>query len=216
MFIGHFGAGFGAKSLAPRVSLGTLFIGAQFVDLIWPSLLLLGVERVRIVPGATVVTPLVFEHYPVSHSLLAVIGWATLLSALYLLHSRSRRGAMVVGALVLSHWLLDAIVHQPDLPLMPGSAISVGLGAWMSVPLTLLIEVPLFLCGVWLYARHTSATDAIGVWGFRGLVAFLLLMYAGNILGSPPPNPEAIAWVGHAQWLMVLWGFWIDRHRRPA
>ena len=82
MFIGHFGAGFGAKAIARQVSLGWLFAAAQFVDLLWPTLLLAGVERVRIVPGATAVTPLVFEHYPVSHSLLAVLGWALLVGGL--------------------------------------------------------------------------------------------------------------------------------------
>ena len=66
MFIGHFGVGFGAKCIAPKLSLGMFFIAAQFIDLLWPTLLLLGVERVQIAPGATAVTPLIFEHYPVS------------------------------------------------------------------------------------------------------------------------------------------------------
>ena len=64
MFIGHFGAGFGAKAVARKVSLGTLLLAAQFIDLLWPTFILLGVEQVRIVPGATAVTPLLFEHYP--------------------------------------------------------------------------------------------------------------------------------------------------------
>ena len=74
MFIGHFGVGFGAKAIAPKVSLGTLLLAAQFLDLLWPMFLLFGIERVRISPGATKVTPLIFEHYPVSHSLVAVLG----------------------------------------------------------------------------------------------------------------------------------------------
>jgi hypothetical protein len=219
MFIGHFGVGFAAKSIAPRVSLGTLFLTAQFVDLLWPTLLLLGVERVRIAPGATAVTPLLFEHYPVSHSLLAVAGWALLAAGMYLLLRRERLGACVLGALVVSHWLLDAVVHRPDLPLFPGSATLVGWNAWSSLPLTLLIEMPLFALGVWLYARVTRPVDAAGKWGFAALAVFLLLIYAGNLLGAPPPSAEAIAWVGQAQWLLVLWGYWIDKHRherRPS
>src|SRR5512145_681024 len=117
MFLGHFALGFGAKVVARRVSLGALFLAAQFIDLLWPIFLLLGIERVRIEPGATVVTPLVFEHYPYSHSLLAVLGWAVLLGVLYLVLKRDRLGAVVMGALVLSHWLLDLMVHRPDLPL---------------------------------------------------------------------------------------------------
>lgn len=215
MFIGHFGIGFAAKRLAPRTSLGTLFLAAQLLDLLWPTLLLLGVERVRIVPGATTVTPLVFEHYPISHSLLAVLGWAFLAGGLSLLLRRKRIEAVILGALVISHWVLDAIVHQPDLPLLPTSTMVVGLDAWSSLPLTLAIEVPLFGWGVWLYAANTTPRDAAGGWGFPALVAFLLVIYASNLFGAPPPSPVAIAWVGQSQWLLVLWAYWIDQHRQP-
>ena len=216
MFIGHFGAGFGAKSIAPKVSLGSLLLAAQFIDLLWPALLLLGVERVRIVPGATAVTPLLFEHYPISHSLLAVLGWAIFVGGTYFLVRRQRAGALVLALLVLSHWGLDALVHQPDLRLYPGSSMAVGLNAWSSLPLTLALELPLFALGVWLYVRATVAGDGVGRWGFWSLVAFLLAIYAGNLLGAPPPSAEAIAWVGQSQWLLVLWGYWIDAHRRAA
>lgn len=216
MFLGHFGAGFGAKAIASRVSLGWLFAAAQFIDLLWPTLLLAGIERVRIVPGATAVTPLVFEHYPVSHSLAAVAAWAVLVGAAYLAVRKDLRGALVLALLVVTHWLLDALVHAPDLPLYPGSATMAGLGAWSSLPLTLAIEVPLFALGAWLYARSTRPLDATGTWAFGGLVAFLLAIQAGNLLGSPPPSVEAIAWVGQAQWLLVLWAFWADNHRHPS
>lgn len=216
MFIGHFGVGFGAKSVAPKISLGSLFLAAQFIDLLWPTLLLLGVERVRIAPGITAVTPLAFEHYPVSHSLAAVLAWALLVVGAYLLLPRDRIGALLLGLLVLSHWGLDAIVHRPDLPLFPGSAVLIGLDAWSSLPLTLAIELALFALGVWLYSRSTSPSDAVGRWSFAGLVVFLLVIYAGNLFGPPPPSAAAIAWAGQAQWLLVLWAYWIDRHRRAA
>jgi hypothetical protein len=216
MFIGHFGVGFGAKPTAPRVSLGTLFFAAQFVDLLWPTLLLLGVERVRIDPAATVVTPLAFDHYPISHSLLVSVGWALLIGGVYFHLRQDRRGALVLAGLVLSHWLLDLVVHRPDLPLAPGAATEVGLNAWSSLPLTLAIEVPLFALGVWLYTKATTPRDAIGRWGLVGLVAFLLVVYAGNILGNPPPSVTAIAWVGQAQWLLVIWAYWLDKHRSAA
>lgn len=216
MFLGHFGAGFAAKAIAPRVSLGWLFAAAQFIDLLWPTLLLAGVERVRIEPGATAVTPLVFEHYPVSHSLAAVAAWAVLAGTVFLAVKKDRRGALVLSALVVSHWFLDALVHAPDLPLYPGSAVMAGLGAWSSLPMTLAIELPLFALGAWLYARTTAPLDATGRWAFAGLVAFLLAIQAANLLGPPPPGVEAIAWAGQAQWLLVLWAFWVDNHRRPA
>ncbi len=214
MFIGHFGVAFAAKAVAPKVSLGSLFLAAQFLDLLWPTLLLLGVERVRIFPGATAVTPLLFEHYPISHSLITVLGWAVLTSFLYLLLRRDRNGAWVLGLLVLSHWLLDAIVHRPDLPLFPGSSTVIGLNAWSSLPLTLAIEVAVFGLGVWVYSRATLPKDAIGRWSLIALIVLLLGIYAGNLFGAPPSNTEAIAWVGQLQWLLVLWGYWIDNHRQ--
>jgi FtsH-binding integral membrane protein len=213
VFLGHFAVGFGAKAVAPRVSLGTLFLAAQFIDLLWPVLVLLGVEQVRIDPGATVVTPLDFEHYPVSHSLLAVVGWGVLLAGIYFLVARDRRGSMVVGLVVASHWLLDFLVHRPDLPLYPGG-VRVGLGIWQSLPATLVMELGLFGVGLFLYRRVTEARDAIGHWALWALAVLLVAIYAGNLSGPPPPSATAIAWVGQTQWLLVVWGYWIDRHRK--
>ena len=213
MFVGHFGLGFAAKRLAPQVGLGALFLAAQFIDLLWPTFLLLGWERVAISPGITATVPLDFQHYPISHSLAGAAGWGALLGAAYFAFTRNTRGSWVVAALVVSHWMLDAIVHRPDLPLVPGGEARIGLGLWNSLPATLAVEVPLFLAGCWIYARATKARDAAGRWGFAGLVAFLLLVHAANLAGDPPPSATAIAWVGHAQWLLVLWAFWVDRHR---
>jgi len=213
MFIGHFGVGFSAKYFAPKVSLGSLFLAAQFIDLLWPTLLLFEIERVRIFPGATVVTPLVFEHYPISHSLLAVLAWALLVAGMHYLLKRERFAAFVLGILVISHWGLDAIVHQPDLLLFPGSTTVVGLNVWSSLPITLVIEGSLFAFGVWLYSRATHPSDATGRWGFLGLVFFLLSIYVGNLWGAPPPSIKAIGWVGQLQWLLVIWGYWVDKHR---
>ncbi len=215
MFLGHFALGFGAKVVAPRVSLGALFLAAQFIDLLWPTFLLLGLECVRIEPGATVVTPLVFEHYPYSHSLLAVLGWAVLVGVLYALRKRDRGGAVVLGVLVLSHWLLDLMVHRPDLPLVPWGDTVAGLHLWSSLPLTLALEIPMFALGVWVYVRNTVARDGVGRWWLLGLVLILFVIYTVNVFGAPPPSTQAIAWVGQLQWLLVLWGYWVDRHRRP-
>lgn len=215
MFAGHFAVGFAAKRAAPQVSLGTLFLAAQFIDLLWPSLLLLGIERVRIEPGITAMTPLDFVHYPVSHSLLAVLGWAVVLALVHFALRRRRRDALVVGAAVVSHWILDALVHRPDLPLYPGDSPRVGLGLWQSVPGTLLLELSLFAAAVWLYFGTTRARDATGRWAAWGLVAALLVIYLANAYGPPPPSVEAIAWVGQAQWLLVAWAYWADAHREP-
>ena len=216
MFIGHFGVGFAAKRIAPQVSLGTSFLAAQFIDLLWPTFLLLGLETVRIVPGATVVTPMVFEYYPFTHSLLGAACWAIVLGAAYALLRRDRRGALVVGALVLSHWVLDAIVHIPDLPIAPGLDTLVGLGVWQSRAATFALEVPIFIAGVWLYVRATPTMDRTGRWALAGLVTFFAVLATQYFYGPPPPNLASIMWAGQAQWLLVAWGYWIDAHARSA
>jgi len=214
MFIGHFAAGFATKRLAPDASLGMLFAAAQFLDLLWPTFLLLGLERVSIVPGATAVTPLVFDYYPYSHSLLAVIGWAVALGSAYWLIHKQRRGAIVIAALVVSHWLLDVLVHRPDLPLLPWTGPKIGLNGWSSLPLTLALELSFFALGVWVYSRSTEPLDGIGRWGLMILVVLLLAIYTGNLFGGPPPSVTAIEWGGQLQWLLVLGGYWVDKHRR--
>jgi hypothetical protein len=216
MFLGHFGVGFGAKAAAPKTSLGTLFLAAQFIDLLLPTLVLVGLESVAIAPGITRVTPLDFTHYPISHSLLAVLIWGVGFGAVYYLLRRYPRGAWVCGLAVVSHWLLDLVVHRPDLQLAPGLPVLVGLGLWNSLPITLIVELGIFVIGVGLYVRTTAAIDRVGSIALWSLVGFLLLVYFGGVFGEPPPNAAAFAWVGQAQWLLVVWGYWIDRHRRTA
>lgn len=214
MFVGHFGVGFGAKAASPTTSLGTLFLAAQFIDLLWPTLLLLNVEQVRIAEGITAFTPLDFVSYPITHSLIMSAVWGLALGALVGGLRRSWRVGTVVGLAVLSHWVLDFVTHRPDLPLLPGDSARVGLGLWNSVAGTLVVELALFAVGLALYLRVSGPTDRTGKWGLVGLVAFLALVYVSNLLGPPPPNVRALAWVAQAQWLLVGWAYWVDRHRQ--
>jgi hypothetical protein len=214
MFIGHHAAGLAAKRVAPGVSLGTLFAAAMWLDLLWPLLLLAGLERVRIDPGNTAFTPLDFHDYPISHSLLTVLGWSLAAAVVYRLARGSWRGGAVVGAAVLSHWVLDFVTHRPDLPLWPGGP-KVGLGLWSSVPATIAVEVVLFVAALVLYVRSTVARDRIGSIALWALVVFVALIYVANLVSPPPPSAEAIAYAGLAAWLFVPWGWWIDRHRQP-
>ena len=217
MFIGHFGVGFGAKRLAPAVSLGTLFLAAQFADLLWPALLLMGVEEVRVDPGITVVTPLDFVRYPYSHSLVAMVAWGAVFGIVYRLARRSRPAVgMLLAALVVSHWVLDLVMHRPDLPLTVGGRERYGLGLWNSLPGTLAVELALFLAGVFLYVRSTAPRDRTGTIALAGLVLFLLAVYFMNFFGPPPPSSAAVAWVTQSMWLLVAWGYWVDRHRQPS
>ena len=213
MFLGHFGVGFGAKSIAPRMSLGILLLASLFIDLLWSLLLLLGYEHGEVSPGDTKLTPISFTDYPISHSLLVVLLWACLFVGITYLIRRCSMEAWVCGVIILSHWFLDLLVHRADLQLLPWLTLRVGFGLWNSLPATLLIELPVFIIGIGLYCYNTKASDRVGVFGFWAVIALLLVIYLGNLFGPPPPNIRAVAWVGQTQWLLVIWGFWIEKHR---
>ncbi len=215
MFLGHFAVGFASKAAARRVSLGWLLTAPLLLDLLWPVFLLLGWERVRIDPGNTAFTPLAFEWYPWSHSLVLTVMWALGFATIVLGRTRDWTAAVIVFGGVQSHWVLDWITHRPDLPVWPfGDPYGVGL--WNSVPATLVLELALFAVGSWLYARSTRARDRIGRWGWWGFIALLLLIYAGNVLGPPPPDVRAIAMVALLLWLFPVLAWWIDAHRDPV
>jgi len=215
MFLGHFGLAFAAKRAAPRTSLGMLLVGAQLADLVWPVLLLAGVEQVRIQQGATPFLDPVFVAYPYSHSLLTQCVFGALLATVYFAIRRNARGALIVGLLVPSHWLLDWLVHVPDLPLSPGDVAKHGLGIWQSVPLTLVCEFALFGAGLAIYMATTRALDRAGRWALASFVALLVLLYVATIFSGPPPSANVLAWSALSLWLLPLWLHWADWHRAP-
>jgi len=216
MFLGHYGLAFAAKRAAPRTSLGALTFAAQFLDELWPILLLLGVEQVRIVPGYMVTNPLEFIYYPYSHSLLMSIVWGTLIGGAYFLLRRDRRGAWLILLLVVSHWFLDVPMHARDLPLWPGaSSPKVGWGWWNSIAVTYVMELVLYFAGFAVYLRSTQAKDRIGSWGLWVNVVVLVALYFASG-GQPPPSERALAWTALGIWIFVPWAWWVDRHRVPA
>ena len=213
MFVGHFALGFAAKRAAPLVPLWLLFAAVQLADLLWPLFVALGVEQVSIEPGITTVTPLDFISYPYSHSLLTLIVWGAILGFVHQRSTKVRGVAVLLAGLVVSHWVLDFVTHRPDMPFYPGST-TVGLGLWNSTTGTVIVELLMFAAGVWIYARATRARDAVGRWSFIALVGFLLIVYAGNIMGGPPPSVSAIWSVGMAGGAaLLIWSWWIERHR---
>ena len=217
MFIGHFAIGFAAKRAAPAVSLGTLFLASQLADLLWPNLVLLGIERFEIQPGATAVTPIDFVSYPISHSLVALCLWAAAFAGLYwALRRRGPVAPLTIAAVVLSHWVLDVVTHRPDMPLTLGDGRRVGMGLWNSVAGTVVVETLLFAAGVAAYATITRARDRIGSIALWLLVGFLFAISLANLASPPPPSTSAVAWTAQAMWLLVLWGYWVDRHRETV
>lgn len=216
MFIGHLALGFAAKRLAPRTSLGTLLASAELADILFPILVLLGWESAGFVSGTNPFLAIVLDHYPISHSLLALTGWGVAAALLYRWRRGYGRGAVVVALLVVSHWVLDFVTHRPDMPLWPGGP-RVGLDLWASVPGTIVVEGLLFVAGVWLYAAATRARDAVGRFGLWGFVALLAALYAASLLPSGAPSPAGFAAVGVLLTAVILTvGAWVDRHREPA
>jgi membrane-bound metal-dependent hydrolase YbcI (DUF457 family) len=213
MFLGHYGVAFACKRLSPRTSLGTFTFAAQFLDELWPILLILGVEHVRIDPGYMAANPLAFTSYPFSHSLATALLWGVLIGVVYLLKRRDGRGATLVGAAVVSHWILDVPMHAPDLPLWPGSPIKIGFGLWNSVPATIVIELVCFFAGLWMYLRATRSRDRTGNWALWMLVAVLLAIYISGFVSPPPSSERAVGWTALVLWLFIPWAAWADRHR---
>jgi len=160
-----------------------------------------------------VVTPLNFVQYPFTHSLLSVLIWACLFASLYWMLSGNRTGTLIVWLAVLSHWILDFFTHVPDLPLYPGSDKMVGMGLWNSLSGTLALELGLFVFGVILYLGTTRPANKMGTYSLIAFLAFLIATYVINVLGPPPPDYRAVVYSALLLWLLVPWGYWIDRNR---
>jgi len=176
--------------------------------------LIAGIEHVRIDPGNTAFTPLAFDSYPWSHSLLMVMVWGLAGAFIARAFGAGRRAQAVIFVLVLSHWILDAISHRPDMPLWPGRSPLVGLGLWNSIAATLVIEGLLFAAGIALYVRSSPPRTRAATIGFWALVLLQLAIWASQPWGPPPPDVRTLAFVGLAAWLFPLWGWLIDKETR--
>lgn len=215
MFIGHYALAFAARPRVRKPGLGTLIFAVSWADLLWPILLLAGIETVQLLPGSRQHPPMDFLSYPWSHSLLLDLVWAGLL-AWVLGRSWTRREQGIFGALVVSHWVLDWLSHRPDMPLWPGSA-RYGLGLWNHLGATISVEVLLFIACLATYLRATRAKGRAGHGSLWSFVAFMGLIYVGDMSGgAPPPSVTALGSFGLLGWLGPLWGMWIERTREAV
>ena len=215
MLVGHLAVGLTAKRIDPRISLGTLLLAVMLADLIVFPLLIAGVERFTVQPGVRV-NRMMGQNIAYSHSLLMDTIWAALLATAYFLRRRYPRGAWILFAAVLSHWVLDVVSHRKDMPLAPGVPWVFGLGLWNSVPATLLLEGGAWLLAVILYVRATRAKNGPGIYVLWIGIALLTLAWYGNISAGMDPNPVRAGVSGLIFFsLMIAWAYWIDR-LRPA
>lgn len=214
MFVGHVALALAAKKKAPELSLGWTVTAVMALDLLWPVFLILGLEQVAIGSATGGFDTLTFLAYPWSHSLLMSVVWGALLWAIARWRGVSHGNALLLGALVVSHWVLDWVTHAPDLPLVPWGGPKVGLGLWASVPATYAIEGTMYLAGIWLYLGATRAKDKIGSVGPWLWLLVMTLMWGSGPFAPPPPGAMAVAWsMVAAMPVLLAWAWWVDRHR---
>jgi hypothetical protein len=216
MFVGHYAASLALKKFEKRASLGVLFLAVQFVDILFFPLVLLGIERINIVENFTQSTHFELQYMPYTHSLLASMLWAGAAYALFRwVIVKNNSVAFVVALAVFSHWILDLIVHTPDLPLWNDASPKLGFGLWNSAIATFALEGALLLSALWLYLRSTSATASIGKYGMSIFVIVLLLMNAVNIFG-PLMDDSKLGFAISAltfYFLFAAVAFWLDTKR---
>ena len=216
MFVGHYAAGLALKKFEKRASLGILFLGVQFVDILFFPFVLLGIERINIVENFTDATHFELEYMPYTHSLVGSLFWAAKAYALFRWVVVKKKGvALVVALAVFSHWLLDLLVHTPDLPIWSDTSLKLGLGLWNSAIATYILEAAFLLVALWLYLRSTTATSKGGRYGMIVFVAVLLLVNIVNVFG-PLQSDSKVALAASAlgaYFLFAAIAFWLDKKR---
>lgn len=208
MFIGHWVPALVAATHPKAPRLGTLFVAAQLVDWAFFALLLTGTERMRFTPGVSVMNPMDLYHMPYTHSLLGSAVFAMAFGALVWRVTRDLTAAAICGAVVLSHWFLDLLVHVPDLTLA-GSPPKLGFGLWNFPAIEMSLELGLTFGALWLYARVCRPAPMR-----LGLLAVLLLaLQAVNWFG--PVNPKVTAATSllafFAYGLATLTAWWVGK-----
>jgi hypothetical protein len=215
MFVGHYGVSFAAKRLNPSIPLWVLFVAVQLLDVIWGPLVALGIEKVRIVPGFTATNPLDLYYMPYTHSLVAAVLWSAGALAVYQWIAKpgpGGRASLIVGLAVFSHWVLDFVVHTPDLALYDNTA-KVGLGLWNFRAVALTLEIATLFGGLWLYARSANARPV----RMAVFCCVLIGIHVLSLAGPVPPSDKALGWTALAGYVVLAAavGF-LERTRRPA
>jgi hypothetical protein len=189
MFIGHYGPAFAAKPIEKRLPLWLLFLAVQWLDVVWSALVMLDVEKLRIVKGFTEGSALDLYYMPFTHGLIGALALSAALGAVTALFYRERRTAivLVVAGAVFSHWLLDLVVHVPDMPLL-GDSYKVGFGLWRHVWISFPLEIATMIAGAWVYARAVPSTTRLGD---TSLWLFVAVMGGIETYGAFGPDPAS-------------------------
>ena len=214
MFLGHVGIGLGVKSLSPRISLGTLLAAALFIDLLRPATAFLRLYLSKVSGGTIDNASLRLADFSHTHSLLGVILWASLFAGVYYIIRRSPREALICGMVVASNWLLNLVTLSSDFTLAPGISIRAGFSFFEYLPAVVAAEISIFIIGIGFYCYRTKASDRTGINWFWGVMFLLPAISFISQVGPSPGSPIVSAFIGQALWLLVIWGYWIERHRK--
>lgn len=218
MFVGHYGASYAIRAARPAIPLWLLFIAVQLIDVVWALLVLVGIEKARIVPGITASNPFDLYYMPYTHSLVAAIVWAMAATAACRSRPQFRTGtaAIWVGVAVFSHWVFDFVVHRPDLPLYDDT-MKMGLGLWNFPVIAFALEAALLFGGMALYLRKTTSVDAVGRFGPVLFGVVMLAIQAWIFFGPPPASPGAAAVTALVSYVaFAALVRWLDGRRGPV
>lgn len=213
MFVGHYGVSFAARPTQARLPLWVWFVAVQWMDIVWSVLVLLGIEKLRIVPGFTQANSLDLYYMPYTHGLPGSVLLSLVLGVIVALLTSGRRVTtiLLVAAASFSHWVLDLVVHVHDLPLYDNTA-KVGFGLWQHVLLSLPLELIILGLGAWVYVRAVTFANARGRYAFWAFVFFLAVLQVYANFGPPPSSPEAMAATALAFYLVLAWlAAWVER-----
>jgi hypothetical protein len=211
MFVGHYGPSFAGKALDKdqRIPLWLLFLAVQFVDVLWAIFVLLGIEKVRIVPGITAASPLDLYYMPYTHSLVGALGWSLFAFLLCQLFPKLRggRSGWIVAAAVFSHWVLDLVVHRPDLTLYSG-VFRMGFGLWNYRVLSFILEMLVLFAGAALYARTAPRKGKVIIF----VAALAVIQFVATFAFPPPPSDRNAAITALFFYLLLaLIAAWVER-----
>ncbi len=208
MFVGHYSVAFAARTERNKIPLWVLFVAVQFLDYLWATLVLLGIEKLRVIKGFTTGSMLDSYFHPYSHSLITAIAWSAFAALVYktIWHAKvSNSAALILGVAVFSHWILDLIAHPHDLPIYDNTW-KVGFGLWNYRDPEFALEIALLACGIILYLSRNvmPASRKVAAIGFG--IALTIIQIGDTYVPREALTDKATAkgvWVFYTLFVVV-------------
>jgi hypothetical protein len=193
MFIGHYGVAYAAKAVAPKAPLAAYFLAVQTLDVLFSVFVLGGIEHLEIVHQYTRYNPYRLYDMPITHSLVGSLGWAVAVGIVAAVLRLPRRESLWLGFAVFSHFILDLLVHTPDLSIAGGNTPRLGLGLWNNVPVVIVLELLVLLGGWMLFDRSRRSDAMFPKQRNRIFLGILVLLTIATPFMPDPAGPTAFA-----------------------